>query len=106
MTNKSESTIQKEVIDYLNSIGAKVFPITVTAGMQRGTPDIIACWQGRFIGIEIKRPKLNPTKIQEAQLEMIEHAGGITAVIRDYEDIITLNNRVVAIQKDKLKGTG
>ena len=102
--NKSESTIQKEVIDYLDAIGAKVFPITVSAGMQRGTPDILACWKGKFIGIEVKQQKKKPTKIQLAQLELIEKAGGITAVVRGYGDLHNLNHRLIGLSNEK-KGT-
>ena len=46
-----------------------------------GVPDIIACYQGRFIGIECKANGNKPTALQLKNLVDIHHAKGMTLVI-------------------------
>ena len=49
-----ESKVKKRVVDMLKSYGMYFFyPVTGGYG-KSGVPDIVACWQGRFIGIEGK----------------------------------------------------
>lgn len=48
-----------------------------------GIPDIIACHNGRFIGIECKAGKGQPTLLQSRELGRIDLAGGKTFVIRE-----------------------
>jgi len=48
-----------------------------------GIPDIIACHNGRFIGIECKAGKGQPTLLQSRELGRIDAAGGKTFVIRE-----------------------
>lgn len=59
---------------------AKIMGNAIQSG---GIPDILACYRGRFIAIELKRPdgkgKLDPR--QELQLIRISKAGGIAKVI-------------------------
>lgn len=57
-----------------------------------GIPDIIACWDGRFLAIETKAPgkKANVTPNQANQLKQIGDAGGITMVVDDATDVSDL----------------
>jgi Holliday junction resolvase len=50
-----------------------------------GIPDIIACWDGRFLAIETKAPgkRNNTTANQDVQLALISGAGGIALVVDD-----------------------
>lgn len=48
-----------------------------------GIPDIIGCYQGRFIAIECKAGKGKTTALQERELEWIKDAGGFTFVARE-----------------------
>ena len=41
-----------------------------------GLPDIIACIQGQFVAFEVKTETGQLTRLQEATLEKIRHAGG------------------------------
>jgi hypothetical protein len=50
--------------------------------IEAGTPDLLACAYGRFIGIELKADDNKPTKIQQHRLEQIRSAGGVTFVVR------------------------
>lgn len=57
-----------------------------------GIPDIIACWNGRFLAIETKAPgkRNNTTANQKLQLGLIESAGGIAIVVDDVESVKNL----------------
>lgn len=55
-----------------------------TGGYGRsGVPDIICCYRGTFVGIECKAGKNKPTPLQEAEMEKIRNAGGMTYVINE-----------------------
>lgn len=58
----------------------------VSYGMGRnGAPDLICCYQGRFLGIECKAPgkrrDVTPNQIRE--LTAIKKAGGIVLIVDD-----------------------
>jgi hypothetical protein len=48
-----------------------------------GTPDILACLNGRFFGIEAKAGKNKPTDLQTLNLKRIDEAGGVALVINE-----------------------
>lgn len=55
-----------------------------TGGYGRsGVPDIICCYKGTFVGIECKAGKNKPTPLQEAEMQKIREAGGMTYVINE-----------------------
>ena len=60
---------------------------------ESGVPDILCCWDGRFLAIEVKAPgkRSNTSDIQKRQLAGITAAGGTAIVVDDVlqmEDII------------------
>lgn len=52
-----------------------------------GVPDLLICWYGRFVGIEVKRPGRDPTRLQEHVMSWIRRAGGATAVCHSAEEV-------------------
>lgn len=52
-----------------------------------GVPDLIACYRGRFIGIECKQRSRKPTARQRAEAQRIRHRGGIVLTIDDIEQL-------------------
>jgi hypothetical protein len=52
------------------------------SNMRVGTPDLLICAAGRFIGLECKVGKNKPTDDQERELKAIQSAGGTSAVVR------------------------
>jgi Holliday junction resolvase len=52
-----------------------------------GIPDILGCLNGRFIAIEVKRPKATPRKIQKVTLRKIERAGGVTGYASTVQEV-------------------
>lgn len=75
---KTPESIEKDAIkDYLRSIGA-YFVITTLVGYGKsGNSDILACIDGRFWSIEVKREGKEPTEIQAARVNEVQAAGGM-----------------------------
>lgn len=49
---------------------------------KNGTPDILACINGFFVGLELKVKKNRPSDIQKYQIKEIKEAGGIAMSLR------------------------
>ena len=52
-----------------------------------GIPDIICCYRGRFVALEVKTDTGKPTKLQEAVIRKINRAGGTALIVRSVEDV-------------------
>lgn len=90
-----EQTIQTNIIKHLKGLGA--YTIKTIAVSKAGVPDILCCLDGRFIGIEVKRPdtKGNVTRLQQKNLDWIIDAGGLAGVawdIKSLEEILNEDN--------------
>ena len=78
-----EAKVKKKVKKILDDIGAYHFS-PMTAGFGRsGVPDIIACYKGRFIGIECKAGDNKPTLLQLRNIEDIKRNQGLAIVINE-----------------------
>ena len=77
----SEQSIQSKIIKLLKSKGAYV--VKVQSGTRSGIPDLIACYKGLFLGLEVKKPKTKEeaSKLQELNIKWIKDAGGIATVV-------------------------
>ena len=85
-----EQKIQRQILNYLESIGA--YSVKIIAATKAGIPDILACYKGIFLGIEVKTPetKYNVSELQKYNLSQIEKAGGYTAVVWSIEQVSDL----------------
>lgn len=78
-----EGKVKKQVKKILDDLGAYHFS-PMTAGFGRsGVPDIIACYKGKFIGIECKSGKNEPTLLQKHNMKQIEQNQGLAIVINE-----------------------
>lgn len=66
------------------------FKVAASSEMPPGIPDIIACIDGKFVGIETKAPgKIkNTSPAQKVQHELIRKAGGKVIVTDDFYDFL------------------
>lgn len=72
-----EGYVKDDIKKYLKSIGAYVFVPTQT-GFGQQTLDILACVNGFFIAIEVKREgKVEPTPRQAVKIREISDAHGL-----------------------------
>ena len=65
---------------YLQKRGAWVARIRGTWGQRKGLPDILACWQGRLIAVEVKTGKGRLTPEQRREHEALRTAGAVVLV--------------------------
>lgn len=83
MAMTPEARVKAKVKDKLKALDAYFFmPATGGYGAS-GVPDIVACLNGRFIGIECKAGDNKPTALQEKNLQAIHQNGGIALVINE-----------------------
>ena len=86
-----ESAFQTKVIHYLESIGAYVIKIHVSAYQLEGEPDIVCCHKGKFYAFELKQGSVL-SKLQEVKLGLIRESGGVAMEVRSLEQLKELFN--------------
>ena len=80
-----ESAIQSKVIKELEAHGWYVIKLMQTN--KNGIPDLIAHKEGRTIYMEIKRPNLRPTPLQDLRHREIKSHGIMVYTIRSVSDL-------------------
>ncbi len=104
----AEESLQRTIADYLalcvpvppagpwctavNPIPAKsraAAGVSKAMGLRAGTPDIVLCWKGRLIGIELKagRGRLSPAQVETH--DAITLAGGVVTTCRTLDDVVS-----------------
>ena len=54
-----------------------------------GCPDLLVCWRGRFVALEVKVPGNIPTKAQLRQMALIREAGGAAVTVHSVEEALS-----------------
>ncbi len=102
----AEQSLQRTVADYLalcvpappsgplwtavNLIPAKsraAAGISKAMGLKSGTPDIVMCWKGRLVGIELKAGCGRVSSAQNETHDAITLAGGVVTTCRSLDDV-------------------
>ena len=92
--DKTETEIQKDIIDYVRLIGGIVLRLNASSMSNKikacpvGTPDLLAVLRTMLIWIEVKTEK---GKLRPAQVEMIKELRArnqIVIVARSVDDVI------------------
>jgi hypothetical protein len=81
----SESTIQGRIITWLRRL-PDCFAFKADVSL-RGVPDVVCCYQGKFIAFEIKRQRGEATPIQLATFWLIQKAGGQAYIVNTLEQV-------------------
>src|SRR4051812_35297147 len=85
MTVNPESKLQLRIRKGLEQeFGDDIYIFKEHGGRySHGVPDLVGCYEGTFIGLEVKVPghENRVTKLQQSNLDRIEKAGGIAAVV-------------------------
>lgn len=59
-----------------------------------GVPDLLACYRGMFIGLEVKMPGNHPSARQVYVMDKIAHAGGVVLVPYSVPEALEALNEV------------
>lgn len=89
-TNKLEIDIQHDIESYLNE--HRIFHFRPNGN---GLPDVIVCYKGRFIGLELKKPKTGQAQGHQKTIRKeIKENGGISEFPRSLDDIKKILRKV------------
>jgi Holliday junction resolvase len=82
-----EKNIENKIKTYLKSIGAYCVKYHGNKFSQVGVADLLVCYKGRFLAIEIKNEIGKTSPLQEENILMVKKAGGISFVARSVEEV-------------------
>lgn len=91
-----ERDVVASIKKYLASLGSDIFFWKEHGGPYgtSGVPDIICCYKGRFLGLEVKLPSGKLTELQKRAIEKINRAGGIACRVESVDDVKAVIARV------------
>ena len=75
---------------YLKSEGAWVMKVHGSPYQRPGVPDLLVCYRGRFLGLEVKQPGKHLSKLQAHEIDAIHEAGGMAERVESVEDVETI----------------
>lgn len=87
MSKPLEKHIETKIRGYLDGLGAYHVKTHGSVYSRAGVPDIIACVNGKFIAIEVKRPRGVVSELQKANIELIKRAGGVAFIAYSVEEV-------------------
>jgi hypothetical protein len=88
MKGRTEKEIVNEIRDLLRLLGIFHWKQMTGPTNLPGVSDILGCYKGRFLAIEVKRDGKEPTELQQAFIDTVKEAGGIAFVAQSVDDVI------------------
>jgi len=100
-----ESTIQTAITKYLKSLAPDVWFTKVTSAPMargvRGVPDILICYKGLFLALEVKNEKGKLSPHQEIQIDKINKSG-MAFVVTSKKEVVIIFELIDLHLKDSL----
>lgn len=78
----AEKTFENKIKKHLENEECWFVKFFANAYTKSGIPDILACVNGTFVGIEVKAPNGKPSELQKYNVRQIMESGGIAIIIR------------------------
>lgn len=84
----AESLVQAKIIKHLQNRHAYV--VKVITASKAGVADLLVCYKGLFIAIEVKAPgKLgNQSELQKVNAAMVRASGGVSLLVDNLQDVV------------------
>lgn len=84
-----EKTVVKAITQFLRARGAYVVKQHGSQFSTAGVPDLICCYKGHFLAVEVKRnhPSCKVSLVQKKHLNDVSDRGGIALVARSVDDV-------------------
>lgn len=89
--NLKEKQVENKIKKWLKDKNYWFFKVHGSIFQPSGIPDILACINGKFVAIEVKRSKggiVSP--LQKAQIQKIKENGGIAGVANSMEEFLEI----------------
>lgn len=83
----AESITQKRIIKWIREQGQYAVNIHGHEMQERGIADILCCWDGLFVAIEVKEPGEEPEPIQQYHMEQVAKANGYAFVAHSLDEV-------------------
>ena len=82
-----EKQVENKIKKWLKKNNHWYFKVHGGAFQKTGVPDIIACINGKFVAIEVKRSDGGiVSELQKAQIQKIKDSGGLVGVAHNMEE--------------------
>lgn len=89
--NLKEKAVENKIKKWLKDRNYWFFKVHGSIFQPSGIPDILACINGKFVAIEVKRSEGGIiSHLQKAQIEMIKKNGGIAGVATSMEEFLEI----------------
>lgn len=86
----TEKQIENQIKKWLDKLpNCWYFKVHGDAFQKSGVPDIVACINGRFVGIEVKRPDGRLHALQAYTIEQINNTKGVAFVATSVDEVRT-----------------
>lgn len=87
-STSSEATIVEEMLGWLNvQPGVHARKVHQSAVTGSGEPDLMICWRGRMVLIEVKTPDKRPTRVQLRRMLTWQEAGALVGWATSMDDL-------------------
>lgn len=97
--SKASADLTNQVINHIYRAGGYAWRATSVgvfdtkqmhfrAAAKKGVADVLACFKGRLIAIEIKIGTDRLSDEQEGFMRNVQHAGGVAIVAKTYEEFV------------------
>ena len=83
-----EADITKQIRAYLKILGVFHWKAWQGLGSTPGVPDILGCWKGKLLGIEVKADRGRLSEKQQLFIDRINAEGGLAFVARSVQDVM------------------
>jgi len=80
-----ESKIQSKILKNLKGLGIYAHKNITTN--KKGVPDIIVCFKGKYLALEVKQPGGKTTELQDYNIAKIRESGGVAEIVYSWEDV-------------------
>lgn len=83
---KAEATEQSKIMSKMVEDGAWIVKVGSTT--TNGTPDVLGCYMGMFVAVEVKTEVGVLSRLQEIKIKQIREAEGIAVAVYGYEEFL------------------
>lgn len=100
-----EKNFEKRIRTFLQSCGCYEVKYFANQFTKSGIPDVLACVNGRFVGIEVKANNGRPSPLQFYNLNLIDEAGGYAVLLypNDFNAFKNLINCIKAGDEENVR---